>query len=90
MTNREQIEQAIISAGAYTGNETEKLLNELDSVYEKANAFDEVKEYTLYKIEMLTLRQEYAPSPSQFEYFGNLLTAFKAIKINIEELEREE
>lgn len=39
MTNREQIEQAIISAGAYTGNETEKLLNELYRVYEKAQAF---------------------------------------------------
>ncbi|PTI11282.1 DUF1024 family protein [Staphylococcus warneri] len=43
MTNREQIEQAIISAGAYTGNETGELLSELDRVYEKAKAFDEVK-----------------------------------------------
>ncbi|MBP3034161.1 MULTISPECIES: DUF1024 family protein [Bacillati] len=43
MTNREQIEQGIIGARVYTGNETVELLNELDSVYKKANAFDEVK-----------------------------------------------
>lgn len=33
MTNREQIEQAIISAGAYTGNETEVLLAEVKKLY---------------------------------------------------------
>lgn len=43
MTNREQIEQGIIGARVYTDNETVELLNELDSVYKKANAFDEVK-----------------------------------------------
>nr|WP_313795106.1 DUF1024 family protein [Staphylococcus warneri] len=90
MTNREQIEQAIISAGAYNGNDTEKLLSEMDKVYKKASVLDEIKEYTLDKIEMLEIRQDHAPSPSQFEYFRNLLTAFKAIKINIEDLEREE
>mgnify|MGYP002713015091 CR=1 FL=1 len=42
MTNREQIEQGIIGARVYTGNETVELLNELDSVYKKANAFDEI------------------------------------------------
>ncbi|MEX2947892.1 DUF1024 family protein [Staphylococcus warneri] len=44
MTNREQIEQAVISAGAYTGNDTEKLLSELDSVYKKVNVFDGIKD----------------------------------------------
>ncbi|ASN69384.1 hypothetical protein 10S14_62 [uncultured Caudovirales phage] len=90
MTNREQIEQAVISAGAFNGNDTDELLSEISKVYEKADALDEIKEYTLDKIEMLTLRQEYAPRPSQFEYFGNLLTVFKAIKIKINELERGE
>lgn len=90
MTNREQIEQAVISAGSYTGNDTEKLLSEMDKVYKKASVLDEIKEYTLDKIEMLEIRQDHATIPSQFEYFRNLLTAFKAIKINIEDLEREE
>lgn len=33
MTNREQIEQAIISAGAYNGNDTEVLLAEVKKLY---------------------------------------------------------
>lgn len=43
MTKREQIEQAIISASAFTGNDTEELLQEVDKVYKKAKAFDEMK-----------------------------------------------
>ena len=39
---------------------------------------------------MLEMRQEYVRTPSQFEYFENLLTAFKALKNKIEILEREE
>lgn len=54
----------------------------------KAQAFDEIKEYTLDKIEMLTTRQEFAPNSNDFEYFGNLLTAFKAVKYKMIDLER--
>lgn len=42
MTKREQIEQAIISASAFTGNDTEELLREVDKVYKKAKALDDV------------------------------------------------
>lgn len=42
MTKREQIEQAIISASAFTGNDTEELLQEVDKVYKKAKAFDDI------------------------------------------------
>lgn len=36
MNNREQIEQSIISASAYNGNDTEGLLKEVEDVYKKA------------------------------------------------------
>ncbi|HFJ5120148.1 TPA: DUF1024 family protein [Staphylococcus aureus] len=44
MNNREQIEQSIISASAYNGNDTEGLLKEVEDVYKKAQAFDETLE----------------------------------------------
>ncbi|NFX31433.1 DUF1024 family protein, partial [Staphylococcus aureus] len=44
MNNREQIEQSIISASAYNGNDTEGLLKEVEDVYKKAQAFDEIRE----------------------------------------------
>ncbi|HDC8930311.1 TPA: DUF1024 family protein [Staphylococcus aureus] len=44
MNNREQIEQSIISASAYNGNDTEGLLKEIEDVYKKAQAFDEILE----------------------------------------------
>ncbi|AUU51173.1 type II toxin-antitoxin system toxin HigB [Staphylococcus aureus] len=44
MNNREQIEQSIISASAYNGNDTEGLLKEIEDVYKKARAFDEILE----------------------------------------------
>ncbi|HDJ5661187.1 TPA: DUF1024 family protein [Staphylococcus aureus] len=44
MNNREQIEQSIISASAYNGNDTEGLLKEIEDVYKKAQAFDEIPE----------------------------------------------
>ncbi|HEK5972881.1 TPA: DUF1024 family protein [Staphylococcus aureus] len=44
MNNREQIEQSIISASAYNGNDTEGLLKEIEDVYKKAQAFDEMLE----------------------------------------------
>ncbi|HDJ7341176.1 DUF1024 family protein [Staphylococcus aureus] len=44
MNNLEQIEQSIISASAYNGNDTEGLLKEIEDVYKKAQAFDEILE----------------------------------------------
>ncbi|HDS3770368.1 TPA: DUF1024 family protein [Staphylococcus argenteus] len=44
MNNREQIEQSVISASAYNGNDTEVLLKEIEDVYKKAQAFDEILE----------------------------------------------
>lgn len=68
----------------------DELINDMAEVKRKAEAFDEIKEYTLDKIEMFTTRQEFAPNSNKFEYFGNLLTAFKAIKYKISDLERGE
>ncbi|SUL31754.1 Phage protein [Staphylococcus aureus] len=42
MNNREKIEQSVISASAYNGNDTEGLLKEIEDVYKKAQAFDEI------------------------------------------------
>lgn len=66
----------------------DELINDMAEVKRKAEAFDEIKEYTLDKIEMLTTRQEFAPNSNDFEYFGNLLTAFKAVKYKMIDLER--
>ncbi|HCW7893848.1 TPA: DUF1024 family protein [Staphylococcus aureus] len=44
MNNREQIEQSVISASAYNGNDTEGLLKEIEDVYKKAQVFDEILE----------------------------------------------
>ncbi|MBU7389863.1 DUF1024 family protein, partial [Staphylococcus aureus] len=44
MNNREQIEKSVISASAYNGNDTEGLLKEIEDVYKKAQAFDEILE----------------------------------------------
>ncbi|HCY1818321.1 TPA: DUF1024 family protein [Staphylococcus aureus] len=44
MNNREQIEQSVISASAYNGNDTEGLLKEIEDVYKRARAFDEILE----------------------------------------------
>lgn len=44
MNNREQIEQSVISVSAYNGNDTEGLLKEIEDVYKKAQAFDEILE----------------------------------------------
>lgn len=44
MNNREQIEQSVISASAYNGNDTEGLLKEIEDVYKRAQAFDEILE----------------------------------------------
>ncbi|MDF4038556.1 DUF1024 family protein [Staphylococcus aureus] len=44
MNNREQIEQSVISASAYNGNDTEGLLKEIEDMYKKAQAFDRLLE----------------------------------------------
>ncbi len=44
MNNRKQIEQSVISTSAYNGNDTEGLLKEVEDVYKKAQAFDEILE----------------------------------------------
>ena len=44
MNNHEQIEQSVISASAYNGNDTEGLLKEIEDGYKKAQAFDEILE----------------------------------------------
>lgn len=66
----------------------DELINDMQNVKRKAEAFDEIKKYTLDKIELLTVRQDFVETPRQFEYFGNLLTAFKAVKNKISDLER--
>ncbi|HFV9373939.1 TPA: DUF1024 family protein [Staphylococcus aureus] len=38
------MEQSVISASAYNGNDTEGLLKEIEDVYKKAQAFDEILE----------------------------------------------
>ncbi|HDZ5933262.1 TPA: DUF1024 family protein [Staphylococcus aureus] len=44
MNNRKQIEQSVINTSAYNGNDTEGLLKEIEDVYKKAQAFDEILE----------------------------------------------
>lgn len=68
MTNREQIEQAIISAGAFNGNDTETLLGEFGNVCEKADMWDEVKDDYLTSIRSAidtTLYYTYPGAPAQ-------------------------
>ncbi|MCT2015183.1 hypothetical protein M3D50_11835 [Staphylococcus capitis] len=67
----------------------DELINDIAEVKRKAEAFDEIKEYTLDKIETLTTRQEFSSNSNEFERFGNLLTAFKAVKYKISNLERD-
>ncbi|VED60533.1 hypothetical protein [Staphylococcus simulans] len=86
-----QVEGAKALAEKYPHMQTHQdIYREHVEVLEKAKMFDGIKDYILEKIDMLEVRQEHAKSPSQFEYFGNLLTAFKALKNKIEILEREE
>ena len=47
----------------------------------KAEAWDKLKEYVLDRNEAFSDRKDYAQSPQQFEYFENLSTAFKVIKL---------
>lgn len=66
----------------------DELINDMAETKRKAEAWDKLKEYVLDRNETFSDRKYYAQSPQQFEYFGNLLTAFKAIKYKISDLER--
>ncbi|MEV5924494.1 hypothetical protein AB0L32_09375 [Micrococcus luteus] len=66
----------------------DELINDIADIKRKAEAFDEIKEYTLDKIETLTTRKELASNFNNFEYFGNLLIAYKNVENKINDLER--
>lgn len=66
----------------------DELINDMQNVKRKAEAFDEIKEYTLDKIGTLTTRREFASNFNEVEYFGNLLIAYKNIEYKINDLER--
>lgn len=86
MTNREQIEQAVISAGSYTGNDTEKLLSEMDSVYKKANTFDEVKNNIKEELDSYSVLYKETQDPR----YSLLSGVYENIFNYIEDLECEE
>ncbi|MDS3949971.1 MULTISPECIES: hypothetical protein [Staphylococcus] len=65
----------------------DELINDMAEIKKKAEAWDKLKEYVLDRNETFSDRKYYAQSPQQFEYFGNLLTAFKAVKNKISDLE---
>lgn len=66
----------------------DELINDMAEVKRKAEAWDKLKEYVLDRNETFSDRKYYAQSPQQFEYFENLLTAFKVIKTKMNDLER--
>ncbi|HDA8605861.1 TPA: DUF1024 family protein [Staphylococcus aureus] len=43
MNNREQIEQSVISASAYNGNDTEGLIKEIEDVYKYKDMWEKLK-----------------------------------------------
>nr|WLJ25881.1 MAG: protein of unknown function (DUF1024) [Staphylococcus phage HS12] len=66
----------------------DELINDMAEVKRKAEAWDKLKEYVLDRNEAFSDRKDCAQSPQQFEYFENLLTAFKVIKTKMNDLER--
>lgn len=66
----------------------DELINDMQNVKRKAEAWDKLKEYVLDRNEAFSDRKDCAQSPQQFEYFENLLTAFKVIKTKMNDLER--
>ena len=66
----------------------DELINDMAEVKKKAEAWDKLKEYVLDRNEAFSDRKDFAQSPQQFEYFENLLTAFKVIKTKMNDLER--
>jgi len=66
----------------------DELINDMAETKRKAEAWDKLKEYVLDRNEAFSDRKDCAQSPQQFEYFENLLTAFKVIKTKMNDLER--
>ena len=66
----------------------DELINDMAEIKKKAEAWDKLKEYVLDRNEAFSDRKDCAQSPQQFEYFENLLTAFKVIKTKMNDLER--
>ena len=66
----------------------DELINDMAEVKRKTEAWDKLKEYVLDRNEAFSDRKDCAQSPQQFEYFENLLTAFKVIKTKMNDLER--
>lgn len=66
----------------------DELINDMAETKKKAEAWDKLKEYVLDRNEAFSDRKDCAQSPQQFEYFENLLTAFKVIKTKMNDLER--
>lgn len=65
-----------------------EIINDMAEVKKKAEAWDKLKEYVLDRNEAFSDRKDFGQSPQQFEYFENLLTAFKVIKTKMNDLER--
>lgn len=65
----------------------DELINDMAKTKRKAKAWDKLKEYVLDRNEAFSDRKDFAQSPQQFEYFENLLTAFKVIKTKMNDLE---
>lgn len=66
----------------------DELINDIADIKRKAEAWDKLKEYVLDRNETFSDRKDCAQSPQQFEYFENLLTAFKVIKTKMNDMER--
>lgn len=66
----------------------DELINDMQNVKRKAEAWDKLKEYVLDRNEAFSDRKDCAQSPQQFERFENLLTTFKVIKTKMNDLER--
>ncbi|WP_394865141.1 hypothetical protein [Staphylococcus epidermidis] len=66
----------------------DELINDMAETKRKAKAWDKLKEYVLDRNEAFSDRKDFAQSPQQFEYFENLLNAFKVIKTKMNDLER--
>lgn len=51
MTNKDIIEEAIVGHSAFTNSNADKLLNELDKVYQKAKVFEEIQSHVHKELE---------------------------------------
>lgn len=67
----------------------EREYRELEEVYRKARAFEEVKKYALSKYDEFEGRKDTARSNKEFNYFNTLQIANKAIINNCKQLEDE-